>query len=63
MKITVDRDLCIGAGQCVLASEAVFQQDNDGLVVLMDADPGPEHTNGVIEANQICPSGAIWIDD
>ena len=35
VKIEADRDLCIGAGNCVLSAEAVFDQDDDGVVVLL----------------------------
>lgn len=42
MKITVDEEKCCGAGQCVLIAPEVFdQRDEDGIVVLLDAEPGP----------------------
>jgi ferredoxin len=59
MKISVDQSVCVGAGQCVLAAESVFQQGiDDGLVELLNADPSPEQEAGVTEAELICPSGA-----
>ena len=30
MKIEADRDVCIGAGMCVMTAEEVFDQDDDG---------------------------------
>ena len=40
MKITVDEDKCCAAGSCVLAAPDVFdQRDEDGIVVLLDAEP------------------------
>ncbi len=32
-RVTVDRDRCIGAGQCVLSAQEVFDQDETGVVV------------------------------
>ena len=32
MRVRADRDVCIGAGVCVMNSEAVFDQDDDGIV-------------------------------
>jgi len=60
VKITADRDVCIGAGMCVHADEAVFDQDDDGLVVLLVEDP-PDG-EGVRRAVQTCPSGALRLE-
>ncbi|MFD4575149.1 ferredoxin [Streptomyces sp. NPDC058417] len=62
MKITVDRDRCVGAGQCVLAAPAVFDQSgDDGLVELLQPEPGQDQHDAVTEAELICPSGAVEI--
>ncbi|MDA3648052.1 ferredoxin [Saccharopolyspora indica] len=60
MKVTVDQDRCVGSGQCVLTAEAVFdQRDEDGVVVLLNANP-PEHlADDVHQAAAICPAAAI----
>lgn len=64
MKITIDRQRCIGAGQCVLASDTVFDQDReDGLVRLLMADVPVDLETEVREAELICPSGAIELTD
>jgi ferredoxin len=64
MKITIDPDVCIGAGQCVLSAGAVFDQDEDtGLVVLLDASPPEELANRVREAAAVCPARAISLDE
>ena len=45
MRVHADRDVCIGAGVCVMNSEAVFDQDDDGIVVLLVEDvPQPSRT-------------------
>jgi ferredoxin len=64
MKIIVDRDKCIGSGQCVMTEPAVFDQDeDDGLVVLLQASPGAEYAAAVRDAAMICPSQAITVED
>ncbi|MEU7060490.1 ferredoxin [Streptomyces sp. NPDC046197] len=62
MHITADRDRCVGAGQCVLAAPAVFDQDDDGLVAPLTVDPAEGDQPTVRQAVNLCPSLAIWID-
>lgn len=60
-RITVDRDRCIGAGQCVLAAPDVFTQDDDGLVELL---PGHESAAGdphVRDVPMACPVQAVAV--
>lgn len=68
MKVTTDRDVCIQAGNCVMVAGAVFDQDDDGIVVVLaDADGGAVQTaevpdadaDNVREAVKICPSQAL----
>ncbi|MEU7181999.1 ferredoxin [Streptomyces celluloflavus] len=62
MKITLDADACCGAGQCVLIAPEVFdQRDEDGVVVLLDAEPPAERHDAVREAAAICPAAVIGI--
>ena len=39
MTIIADRSACIGSGMCVLTAPDVFDQDDEGLVVLLTAEP------------------------
>ncbi|THA72784.1 ferredoxin [Streptomyces sp. A0958] len=58
MRIDIDKDVCIGAGQCALAAPKVFTQDDDGLSELLEgAEPGPM----VGEAARACPVQAITV--
>jgi len=60
--VRVDRDRCVGAGNCVLTLPAVFDQDEDeGLVVVLDPDPPAADAELVARAVLLCPSGAISV--
>lgn len=61
VKIEIDYDKCIGAGQCVLESPEVFDQDDDGIVVLLDENP-VAHVTAVGSAAHACPARAIVVD-
>ena len=64
MKVTIDRNKCVGAGQCVLAAPEVFaQSDEDGLVVLRVQTPSTELREPVRAAANLCPSLAITVED
>jgi ferredoxin len=63
MKITVDEVKCCGAGQCVMIAPEVFdQRDEDGIVVLLDAEPSEDQHAAVREAAGVCPAAAILLD-
>jgi ferredoxin len=63
VKIKADRDVCISAGNCVMAAGAVFDQDDDGIVeMLLDDVPADEEDN-VREAVRLCPSKALQVTD
>ena len=64
MRVEVDTGKCISAGQCVAAAPEVFdQRDEDGVVVLLDAAPGPAAAEGVRQAVAVCPALAIQVHD
>ena len=63
MKVVIDRSRCVGAGQCVRVAPDVFDQDEkDGLVVLVDANPSDDIAEYVKKAALLCPAQAIRVD-
>ncbi|MCI2421335.1 ferredoxin [Saccharopolyspora sp. K220] len=64
MHITIDEGKCCGAGQCVLVAPDVFdQRDDDGVVILLDAEPGEDQHAVAREAAAVCPAAAILVDE
>lgn len=64
MKITVDEDKCCGAGQCALLAPELFdQREDDGIVVLLAAEPREGQHAAAREAASMCPAAAIELQD
>lgn len=59
MNVKVNKDKCIGCGQCVSLCEEVFDFDDDNLAKVI-ANPVPEDKLEDTEtALESCPTGAI----
>ncbi|MGW3291788.1 ferredoxin [Streptomyces sp. NPDC001002] len=64
MKVVVDEEKCVAAGQCVAAAMDVFdQREEDGIVVVLDENPPPELADEVRNAAATCPALAIRIEE
>jgi ferredoxin len=63
VKVTANRDVCISAGNCVMAASAVFDQDEDGIVVMLVDDVPESEEDHAREAVKLCPSQALRIAD
>lgn len=62
--LAVDRTLCIGAAQCVLAAPAFFDQsEDDGLVLALTEPSGGKLPDAMLMAVRLCPSGALSLVD
>ena len=61
-KITVDRNLCIGAGSCVAVAPKAFALDNEAKAIVLPTNT-EEDDNTVLEAAKACPVAAIILHD
>lgn len=63
MRVEVDRETCVGSGNCVHFAPTVFDQDDrDGLVVVLVESPEPALRAATRTAALNCPVGAISVD-
>jgi len=64
MRVSVDQDSCCSSGQCVLAVPEVFDQnEDDGVVLLLQPQPPEELWAAVRTAAAICPARAISVQE
>ena len=61
MRISLDTDVCIGAGQCALLSPDVFTQDVAGLGSVVPGARAAPDGPWVRAAARACPVGAITL--
>lgn len=60
-KITVDRDLCIGAASCVALAVKTFALDSENKAIVMEGEGDPPEM--VKLAAESCPTKAIILVD
>ena len=58
LKIRIDRDLCVGFGDCIEASPDVFEFDDEGIAVFKEGSPDAER-EALLEACSSCPVDAL----
>jgi ferredoxin len=64
VKVFADQDKCIASGLCNMTAPDVFdQRDEDGIVVLLNAEPGEDRQDDVHHAATVCPALAITVED
>lgn len=61
MQVRVDRDLCIGVGNCVAFAPTVFKLDEENKAVVLD--PSSVDDDTLLEAAESCPEQAIIIEN
>jgi ferredoxin len=59
LDISIDRDACMGSGNCSFWAPGVFDLDDEGIAVIVD--PAGQPDDKVILAAQGCPTQAISI--
>lgn len=62
LKITVDRDLCIGAATCVAIAPQTFLLDSDAKAIVLNT-VDLEADDVIIDAARGCPTAAIIVED
>ena len=61
MKVRVDRNLCIGVGNCSAYAPTVFALDEENKAVVLDPSSVDDET--LLEAAESCPQNAIIVED
>jgi ferredoxin len=59
LEITINRELCMGSGNCSFWAPGVFDLDDDGIAVVLDVTAQPE--DKIVLAAQGCPTQAITV--
>lgn len=62
LKITVKEDACVGSGQCALVAGSLFDQDDNGIVVLLNSEPDSSEETAAQKAASLCPARAISVN-
>jgi ferredoxin len=57
LEIAIDREVCMGSGNCSFWAPGVFDLDDDGVAFVVDPDGATEEK--IILAAQGCPTQAI----
>ena len=61
MRVKVNRDLCVGLGNCVALAPTVFEFDDENKAVVLD--PSSVDDDALLDAAESCPYDAIIILD
>ena len=59
LQIKIDREACMGSGNCSFWAPDVFDLDDDGVAIVLDPDAAPEEK--ILLAAQGCPTQAISV--
>ena len=59
LDIRIDRDTCMGSGNCAFWAPGVFDLDDDGIAVVLD--PTAADDDKIVTAAQGCPTQAISV--
>ena len=57
----MDRNLCIGVGNCVAYAPTVFKLDEENKAIVLDPSSVDDET--LLEAAESCPENAIITED
>jgi len=61
MKVRVDRNTCVGVGNCVTIAPSVFKLDSENKAVVLNPESVAEDV--LLSAAESCPVQAIILED
>ena len=61
LEISINRDVCMGSGNCSFWAPGVFDLDDDGIAIVLDVTAAPD--DKIVLAAQGCPTQAIAVFD
>jgi ferredoxin len=61
LEVRIDRDLCVGFGDCITAAPDAFELDGDGVAVFLR--PQTVSRGQLLAACASCPVDAITVHD
>ena len=61
IEITIDRDTCMGSGNCSFWAPGVFDLDDEGIAIVLD--PAAATIDKIRLAEQGCPTRAITLTE
>jgi ferredoxin len=59
LEVDIDRDACMGSGNCVFEAPGAFDLDDDSIATVVDPSAAPEEK--VLAAARKCPTRAITV--
>jgi ferredoxin len=59
LEVEIDRDVCMGSGNCVYEAPGAFDLDDDSVAFVVD--PAGSTEDRVIAAARKCPTHAITV--
>jgi len=61
IRIEIDREACMGSGNCIFWAPGVFDLDDDGVAIVVD--PTAAGADRIALAVDGCPTKAITVTD
>jgi ferredoxin len=61
LEIEINREKCMGSGNCSFWAPGVFDLDEDGIAIVIDPTAAPDER--IVLAMQGCPTQAITITE
>jgi ferredoxin len=59
LEVEIDRDVCMGSGNCVYEAPGAFDLDDDSISFVVDVTGVPEES--IVAAARKCPTHAITV--